>query len=125
LTLKALEDKAWLATPFSWPNQRGSYRPSTGGYISYGLPPPPRGRVEAADEMKGSDRIGFREVVITPDMVGKTVAVFTGIELKTENDRIAPGQVRWHNFLLEHGAISEVWKAKADGSIEVTHEKII
>jgi hypothetical protein len=124
MTLKALEDKAWIANPLTWPNNRGGYYSKQGGYISYGLPPPPRGRVEAKDEMKGSDRIGFREVVITPDMVGRTIAVFTGIELKTENDRLAPGQIRFHNFLLEHGAISEVWKALPSGEIEIIKGRI-
>jgi len=36
------------------------------------------------DKIKSSDLIGFTKVVITPDMVGKTVAIFTAIEVKKE-----------------------------------------
>lgn len=124
MNIRELEDKAWLAHNFTWPNRRGAYQPKTGGYITYGLPPPPSGRREKDDEMKGSDRIGFTEVVITPEMVGKTVAIFTGVELKTVNDRLAPGQIRFHNFVLEHGGISEIWRVLKSGEIEIIKERI-
>lgn len=34
-----------------------------------------------------SDLIGFRRVIVTPEMVGKTVAVFVAIEVKTLNPK--------------------------------------
>jgi hypothetical protein len=35
-------------------------------------------------KVKSSDEIGWTPVLITPEMVGKTVAVFTAIEIKTD-----------------------------------------
>ncbi len=39
-----------------------------------------------------SDLIGWTSVVITPEMVGRTVAVFTAIETKGERTRTTPEQ---------------------------------
>lgn len=38
------------------------------------------------------DIVGMRSVTITPDMVGRTIAVFAGVEVKTEDGRIQAGQ---------------------------------
>lgn len=35
-------------------------------------------------KIKSSDEIGWTPVTITPEMVGKTIAVFTAIEIKTD-----------------------------------------
>jgi hypothetical protein len=59
--------------------------------------------------MKGGDRIGFTEVVITADMVGTTRAIFISIEVKGQGDVLKVGQKKWHNFVLAHGGISEIW----------------
>lgn len=59
--------------------------------ISYGLMP------------GSADLIGWTPVVITPDMVGKTVAVFTSIEAKTENDKIRDDQIRWYKNIEKAG----------------------
>lgn len=40
------------------------------------------------EQMKSSDFIGITPVVITPDMVGKTVGVFTAIEVKPEGFKV-------------------------------------
>lgn len=46
--------------------------------------------------LKGSgDLIGWTPVVITEDMVGQTIAQFTSIEAKTENDKLRPEQENW------------------------------
>ncbi len=39
-------------------------------------------------ELKSSDLIGWTPITITPDMVGKTVAVFTAIEVKSPGFRV-------------------------------------
>jgi hypothetical protein len=62
---------------------------------------------------KGSaDMIGWRPVVITPDMVGQTVAVFQSIEVKTEHDRLSDEQRAWNRAVLRDGGIAEVWHAE-------------
>jgi hypothetical protein len=45
-----------------------------------------------------SDLIGWTPVTITPDMVGKTVAVFTAVEVKTDGVVMTPEQ---SNFLQQ------------------------
>lgn len=74
--------------------------------------------------MCGGDRVGWKSIVITPDMVGKIVAVFLNIEEKTVNDRLKPGQRKWHNFVLESGGLSEIWQEKKDGKIEITDKPL-
>lgn len=60
-------------------NNSGALLDATGRPVRYGL-----GNISKAhnDKIKSSDLIGFTKVVITPDMVGKTIAVFTAVEVK-------------------------------------------
>lgn len=123
MSIQKLDDAAWEKNPCTWKNNRGSAI-VRGAYISYGLPPPPHGRREDDSDMAGGDRIGYRTIEITPDMVGKRVAVFLSIEEKTANDTLKPNQKKWHNFVLTEGGISEIWKEKKDGSISVNGNQI-
>lgn len=52
------------------------------------------------------DLIGFDSIIITPDMVGKRVAVFVGTELKaTPRDKLKKKQIEWRDkILVPHGA---------------------
>jgi len=111
ITTKQLEDIAWRNHPLTWRNNRGAIKTKT-GYITYGIPDPPHGR--KPDKLKGGDRIGWTDVIVTPDMVGKTVAVFTSIEIKGSGDQLKPGQIKWHNLVLRNGGISEIWKANGE-----------
>ena len=122
MTATEISDAAWVQNPFTWKNNRG-WAFTKGAYIRYGIPTP-TGNKEKDSDPKGGDRIGFREIEITPDMVGKKIAVFTNIEIKTVNDRLKSGQTWWHNFVLEHGGFSEVWKENKNGVIVVTKESI-
>jgi hypothetical protein len=61
-------------------NNRGAATDETGRLIRYGL-----GHVGPKDKYKSVDLIGITKVVITPDMVGKTLGVFTAIEVKKED----------------------------------------
>ena len=117
-----VNDAAWLAYPYTWRNNRGTALTKDGRFIRFGIPEPTAH--ETDESMKGSDRIGFTEIKITPDMVGKTIAVFTGIEIKSATDRLKSGQIKFHDFILDHGGISEIWKEKLDGTIEIIKEKI-
>jgi hypothetical protein len=126
MNIRELDDKAWLAFPTTWPNNRGVTR----DHIRYGIPTPqpkrqPDGSFrEDEDAKKGGDRIGFTEVIVTPEMVGKTLAVFTSIEEKTVNDTLKSGQRNWHNWVLEHGGISEIWRVLKSGEVEIIRGKI-
>ena len=122
MSTASVTDAAWIANPFTWRNNRGTAETKNGKFIRFGIPEP-RGR-ESDDDLKGSDRIGFEQIVITADMVGKTLAVFKGVEVKGAGDRLKSGQIAWHNWLLNHGASSEIWEEQSDGTIKIISEVI-
>lgn len=49
------------------------------------------------------DLIGWQSIEITPDMVGRRVAVFTSIEVKTKKGRASPKQRNWRDRVNEAG----------------------
>lgn len=53
-----------------------------------------------------ADYIGFRRVVITQEMVGKTVAVFSSVETKVpKSGRVTPVQQNWCDMVNNSGGI--------------------
>lgn len=58
-------------------NNCGTLKDKDGRWVKYGVANP-----------GGSDLIGWKSIIITPEMVGKTVAVFTAIEVKTPTGRM-------------------------------------
>lgn len=54
------------------------------------------------------DLIGCKSVIVTPDMVGKKVAVFVGIEVKTDKGRLSWEQKNFLEMLKEQGGIAGV-----------------
>jgi len=55
-----------------------------------------------------ADLIGWRSVVVTPDMVGKTIAQFVSIEVKTSSGRLSPEQVTWRDAVEKAGGCAAV-----------------
>lgn len=53
-----------------------------------------------------SDLIGLTRVTITPDMVGKRLAVFTTPEAKTPHNRMTKEQQKFNNFVAMNGGIA-------------------
>ena len=79
------------------------------------LPDPYTGRLVTFGLARGSgDLIGWRTVVVTPDMVGQQLAVFTSIEIKTPIGRIAPAQQHWLQAVRSAGGIAGVARSVAD-----------
>lgn len=65
------------------------------------------------------DQIGFDSLVITPDMVGKRVAVFVGCELKaTRDDKLSPDQVKTKKLIVKMGGIHR--EVREDGEVVET-----
>jgi len=66
--------------------------------------------------MKGSgDGIGWSTVTITPDMVGRQVAVFTSAEAKSSSGgRVSKDQQTWHENVLKAGGISVIVREPED-----------
>ena len=73
------------------------------------LPDPRTGRPVQFGLARGSaDLIGWRTITITPDMVGRRIAVFTSIEVKTPTGRLTPAQRNWLNAVTASGGIAGV-----------------
>lgn len=68
-------------------NNSGALKNEDGVMVRYGL-----GNISSRvnKQIKSSDLIGWTSVVITPEMVGKKVAIFTAIEVKPETFKINP-----------------------------------
>lgn len=66
-------------------NNNGACYNDDGRLIRYGL-----GHVSGKEEWSSGDFVGWTRVKITPDMVGKTVAIFTVAEIKPANFVLKP-----------------------------------
>lgn len=55
-----------------------------------------------------SDLIGWKAVTITPDMVGKTVAIFTAIEVKYGSTRTTEEQQNFVDQVTRSGGIGKI-----------------
>lgn len=85
------------------------------------LPDPRTGRLVTFGLARGSaDLIGWRTVVVTPDMVGQRLAVFTSIEVKTPTGRLTPQQHNWLRAVQGAGGIAGVARSVSDGLRIVT-----
>lgn len=64
----------------------------------------------SGEPVKGAcDLPGWTEIVITPEMVGRTMPVFTSIEAKaTEGGRVSPDQKNWMAQVQGAGGIAGV-----------------
>lgn len=60
------------------------------------------------------DIVGWRSVVVTPAMVGLTVALFSALEIKTDSGRASKGQQRFLDVVGEAGGLAGVARDVAD-----------
>jgi hypothetical protein len=64
------------------------------------------------------DLVGWRPVVVTPDMVGKTLAQFATVDAKTAGySRLSPEQKVWARAVAAAGGFVAVAMQQADGSV--------
>jgi hypothetical protein len=90
-------------------NNSGAFKTTEGRWVYFGL-----GNIskKRGDTIKSSDLIGFTEVRITPEMVGKIFAIFTAIEVKHPNwvykpsDKRAVAQRAFLDWVRAHGGIA-------------------
>lgn len=79
------------------------------------LPDPRTGRLVQFGLARGSaDLIGWRTIVVTPEMVGQRLAVFTSIEVKTPTGRLTPVQRAWLGAVHQAGGIAGVARSVGD-----------
>lgn len=66
-------------------------------------------RILHAGLCKGSsDLIGWRKITITPDMIGKEVAIFTAIEVKHGKTKVTEEQERFIKSVNDAGGFGKV-----------------
>lgn len=79
------------------------------------LPDPRTGRLVTFGLARGSaDLIGWRTIEITPDMVGRRIAVFCSLEVKTATGRLTEQQRNWLDAVRRAGGIAGVVRSAAD-----------
>lgn len=88
-----------------WRNNVGVLKDQHGRPVRYGLA---NDSTNVNEVLKSGDLIGWRPVVITQDMVGKTLAVFVSRECKAEDwkwsgDEREVAQARWANLIIADG----------------------
>lgn len=73
-------------------------------------------RILHAGLHKGSgDLIGWKSIVVTPDMVGELVAVFSSIEVKPpKGGRITADQINWRDKVLSAGGYAGIARSPED-----------
>lgn len=92
-----------------WRNNVGVLKDINGRPVRYGLCNDSKQLNQA---IKSSDLIGITPVVITPDMVGFCLGVFTAIECKksdwsySENDERAVAQKKFHDIVRNAGGMA-------------------
>jgi hypothetical protein len=89
-------------------NNSGALKDATGRLVRYGLGNETKARSET---FKSSDLIGITSVVVTQEMVGKVVAVFTAIEVKhpkwkPSDTTREKGQQNFINWVLSKGGMA-------------------
>lgn len=83
-------------------NNVGSIKDINGRLVTFGL-------------CKGSaDLIGFKSVTITSEMVGKNVAVFVSLEVKTPKGKISDNQRAWCDMVADRGGIAGICRSVED-----------
>lgn len=90
-------------------NNVGQYTdPKTGRPIRYGL------------GVGSSDLIGWTPIVVTPDMVGRQIAVFTAVEVKAERGRPTDAQINFIEQVLKAGGFAGIARSPRDAVEIVT-----
>jgi len=84
------------------------------GYITLASPRP----LIAGLCVGSADVIGWRPTVITPDMVGQTIAVFVALEIKTPIGKASDEQIRFVRAVQHAGGIAG-FPTSADEALEL------
>jgi hypothetical protein len=61
------------------------------------------------------DRIGWRTITITPDMLDQQLAQFLSVEVKTLSDRMRDDQKKWATAVTRDGGRAEIWRETTKG----------
>ncbi len=92
-------------------NQVGIYKMADGRYLTSGL------------GTGSPDLIGWKTVTVTAEMVGKPVAVFVGLELKSGKREPTDEQIQWLQQIRESGGLAGVASTEEQGIAFLKHQK--
>jgi len=90
-------------------NNSGAMKDVNGRVVRYGLGNQSK---NINENFKSSDLIGVTSVVITPDMIGQKVAIFTAVEVKrkdwkpSQSDKRQIAQQNFIDFIKSKGGIA-------------------
>lgn len=90
-----------------WRNNTGCLQDRNGRAVRFGLAP------------GSSDLIGLRRIVVGPEHIGRTLAVFTAVEVKDARGRASPEQVRFLEVVRDMGGLGGIAR-----SVEEAHQII-
>lgn len=91
-------------------NNSGGFKNQSGRVVYFGL-----GNISRkhAQNMRSADLVGITTVMVTPDMVGKTIGVFTAVEVKNPDwnpnkklDQHETAQANWLAWVRSMGGIA-------------------
>lgn len=107
-------------------NNVGAFRSPNGQWVRYGLANDSK---QMNQHTKSADLIGWTPVVVTSEMVGHTIPVFTSIEVKEQgytplgHKQVAhyKAQENWRDSVLRAGGIAAIVDS-AIGAVEVVRE---
>jgi hypothetical protein len=88
-----------------WRNNVGKLLDQQGRMVTFGLCP------------GSADLIGFRTIVITPDMVGQQLAVFAAVEVKAERGRPTPQQSAFLEHVAAAGGLAGIARSVEDAQM--------
>lgn len=86
-----------------WRNNRGMIKDKYNKIHKFGVGP-----------NGASDLIGFYELTITEDMIGKTLPIFTAIEVKTLKGRPSKEQLKFIDILQKRNSIADIARCADD-----------
>lgn len=92
----------------------GGTKTESGGWVDYGV-----------GGKGGSDLICVTPVKITADMVGKTVGVFTAIEVKNKTGRVSVHQQRFIDHITALGGFAGVARSPEEALKIASAENIV
>lgn len=83
-------------------NNVGMLKDAKGHIVRFGLHP------------GSGDLIGPRTIIITPEMIGQPIAVFSSIEVKDIKGKPSPDQQLWADTIVSMGGYAGIARSVAD-----------
>lgn len=71
-------------------------------------------RVSMGLHVGSADLIGWRSYVIKPEDVGKTVAIFLSVEIKSPKARTTPEQINWRDQVNASGGCGVILRDQSE-----------